>query len=90
MFNRLARVVGDEVLFRHIGHVVTLIVLRQKMVERLILGRTAVLRDGLIPLLGIGKLRIDIENNPAKRVLPVANDMSQRVFRTLSKHNSTP
>jgi gamma-glutamyltranspeptidase / glutathione hydrolase len=90
MRHRLARIVRQQVLLGHIGHVVALVVLGQQVIERLVLRGAAVLGNGVIPLLGVGKLRIHIENHAAKRVLAVPHDLAQVILGTSFQHKSSP
>ena len=87
MLDRFAGIVRHQVLFADIGDVVALIVLGQQVVERLLLRRAAVLGNGVVPFLGIGEFRIDIEHNPAERVLLVADDLTQVIFCTCLQHH---
>ncbi len=82
MADRLAGIVGDKVLFRHISHIIALVVFRQKVVKRLILVRAHLFGDGLVPVLGIGKHGVHIENHPAEGMFPVAHNLAQMIFRT--------
>ena len=66
MFHRHARVIGDQILFAHIGDIVALIILGEQMIEGLIPGRAAVFGNGIIPFLGVRELRVDIKDNTAK------------------------
>ncbi|EAQ26250.1 hypothetical protein ROS217_13776 [Roseovarius sp. 217] len=86
VIHRFARIIGHEVLFAHIGHIVALLVFRQQVIERLFLGRAAVLGNRGIPFLGIRELRIDIKDYPAKRVLLVTDHLAQMIFCTCSNH----
>src|SRR5271157_1982544 len=52
MAHRLARIVGQQVLLRHIGDVLAVRVLGVEVVERLILGRTDLGWNRAPPLLG--------------------------------------
>ena len=90
MLDRFARIVSDQILLGHIGHVIALVVLGQKMVERLFFLRSAVFWNGLIPFLGIGKHCIHIKNHAAERVFSVPYNLAQCVFRTSLKHNNSP
>jgi len=85
-----SRIIGDQVLLRHISHVVALIVFRQEMVKRLFLTRTAVLWDRSIPFICVGKFRIDIKNHTAKRMFAVANNLSEMIFGPSFKHSTHP
>src|SRR5579862_7091228 len=81
MRDRTVFAIENEVLLRDIGLVgTTLLVLRQKMIEGLVLRRPPLRRNGFIPFLGIVEDRIDVENDAAKRIEAVADDLSDREF----------
>jgi len=80
MPDRLAGIVGQEVLLRDIGHVFGFRILRQQVVERLVLVRPDVLGDRKPPFLGVVEFRIDIEDHAPERKNPVANDLSDLKF----------
>ena len=63
------RVVDDQVLLRHIGHVLRVIILGQQMVERLVARGTHLGRNGLVPLLGVRKFRINVEDDAPEGVI---------------------
>lgn len=90
MIHWLTGIIGDKVLLRDVGNVIALVVLREEMIKRLILGWPAFLRNGLIPFLRIRKHRVDIENDAAKWMLPMTDDLTQGVFRTRLEHNRNP
>src|SRR5262245_1556934 len=46
------------------------------MVEGLLLLRPAVFGDGKPPLLGVGKGWVDVEDDAAKRIKPMAHDLT--------------
>ena len=56
MLDRVAGVVADQVLLRDVGDVVGVRALGQQVVEGLVLARPDVLRDRLVPLLGVAEL----------------------------------
>ena len=85
--NRLARIIGHEVLFRHIGDVVGLIVFGQQVVERLFLARARLFRNGIVTFLSISKLRNYIKNDPSEGVLSVLYHLAQMVFCAGFEHN---
>ena len=87
MAHRRARIISDQILLGHIGDVVAFVVFGKKVIERLVLARAAVLRNGLIPLFGIAKLGVDIKDDTAKWVLAVTNNLTQTIFCTRLKHN---
>ena len=80
MAQRLVRGVGHEVLLRHIGDVLGVGVLREQMIEGLILVGSDVLGNGAVPLLGIAEGRVDVEDHAAKRVDPVADHLADLEF----------
>src|SRR6185437_575838 len=81
MLDRAVLGVGEQVLLGDISLVgAALGILRQEMIEGLLLRRPAIRRDRLIPLLGIVKHRIDIEDDAAKGIKPVPDNLSDREF----------
>ena len=90
MIHRLAGIVGNEVLLGNIGHVIGLIVLGQKVIEGLFLGRAAFLGNGGVPFFRIGKLRIHIKNHAAERMFAVPDNLSEMVFCASGVHNLQP
>src|SRR5690242_20708512 len=50
------------------------------MIERLVLARTYLGRNRLIPFLGIGKHRVDVEHHAAERIDAVAHDLADLKF----------
>src|SRR3979490_1764070 len=81
MAYRLARCVGQEVLLGDICDVFALRILREQVIERLILVRPNLRRDRLVPLLGIVELRIDVEHDTAKRKQAVTNHLADLELR---------
>lgn len=90
MIDRLARVVRNQILLGHISHVIALIVLGQQVIERLFFRRTAVLRDRVIPFLGICELWVYVKHHTPERVFAVSDDLPQVIFCTRRIHNSQP
>lgn len=90
MIHRFAGVIGNEVLFRHIGHIIALVIFSQKMVERLVFDRPTFLGDGIVPFICICKFGIHVKNHPSKGMFLVADDLSKVIFSTCSKHNCRP
>jgi hypothetical protein len=59
------------------------------MVERLILVRPHLGGNRLVPFLGIGKHRIDIEHHAAERIDAVADDLADLILRVANRaHNA--
>src|SRR6185503_7212115 len=56
--HRLAAVVRKQILLRDIGDVLGLLVLREQMIEGLVLCRADLFRDCAVPFLGVGEIRI--------------------------------
>ncbi len=88
MIHRFPRVIGHEILLRHISYVIALVIFGEQMIERLILDRAAVLGNRFIPLFGIGKFGIDIENHAPKRVLFMTDNLAQMIFCARSDHTT--
>ncbi len=63
------------------------LILSEEVIIGLILGRSNLFRDGLIPFVGVRKNRIDIKNDTAKIEQSVPKDLSNLVFR-LSRWDS--
>jgi len=72
----LARLVGQQVLLRHVGDVRGFSVLGEQVVERLILVGTHVFGDRQPPLLGVGEHRVDVIDHAPERIEPVAHDLA--------------
>ena len=80
MAHRLAAVVGQKVLLGDIGDVFGFVVLREQMIERLILMRPDLGRDRLVPFLRIVENRIDVEDDAAKRIKAVPDNLADLIF----------
>ncbi len=78
MAHRVARSVGDEVLFRDIGDIFGFGVFGEEMVERLILARPNLFRDRQPPFLRVGKHRVDVVDHTAKWIAAVPDDLTDR------------
>jgi hypothetical protein len=59
------------------------------MIEGLILVGPNLLRDGAIPLLGIGEGRVNVEDYAAERVDPMADDLADLKFGATAVHKGT-
>ena len=81
------RIVRNQILLRHISHVIALVVFGQKMVKRLLFDGSAFLWNSLVPIICVGKLRIDVKYHTPKGMLLVPNHLAQMIFCTNSKHN---
>jgi len=80
MAHRFAALIRQKILLGDIGDVFGVVVLGEQMIERLILVRTHVGRDRLVPFLGIVENRIDIEYDAAERVEAVPDDLADLVL----------
>ena len=80
MPDRLAGIVGQQILLRDIGDVFGFGILGEQMIERLILVRPDFFRDRQPPFLGIVEYRIDVENHAPERKDPVADDLADLEF----------
>src|ERR1700740_328002 len=67
---------GRRVLLGDGGDVLGLRVLGEQVIERLVLARTPVGRNRLVPFVGVVEFRIDVEDHAAKRIEPVADDLT--------------
>ncbi|VUX48060.1 conserved hypothetical protein [Candidatus Defluviicoccus seviourii] len=86
MGDRLLRIIRHQVLLRHVGDVGCFRVLRQQVVERLVLARADVLRDGKPPFLGVGKLWIDVEDHAAEWEKAVADNFADAELGIFDRH----
>src|SRR5262249_61869278 len=73
---RLAGRIGQQVLLGNISDVFALRVLREQMIERLVLARADLRGDRLVPFLGVIEFWIDIEHDAAKRKQAGANHLT--------------
>ena len=87
MTHRFASLVGQEVLFGHIGDIAVLVVFRQEVVEGLVLARPNLFGNGLPPFFCIVEGRIDIENHAAKGEDPVLYDLTDSEFGESCAHS---
>jgi hypothetical protein len=90
VIHRLARLVGDQVLLGHIGHVVGVVVFGQQVIERLPLSRARTLGDRVVPFFGVGELGVDVEDDTTKGMLLVPDHLAEIVFRLSCQHINQP
>lgn len=76
MFNWPAIGIRQKVLLAHIGDVRAVVALCQQVVEWLILMRSDIFRDCLVPFLAIGEDGIDIKDHTAKIEHAMANNIT--------------
>jgi hypothetical protein len=80
MPDRLAGIVGQQILLGDVGDVLGIRIFRQKMIERLVLVRPNLLGDRQPPFLGVVEFRIDVENHATEREYPVADNLPDLEF----------
>src|SRR5205823_7919675 len=68
--------VGKQVLLTDIGDVGAFGILREEVVERLVLGRAQRLGDGVVPFVAVGEFGVDVEHDAAEVEQPVTNDFA--------------
>ena len=88
MPQRLAGLVGQQVLLGDVGDVFGLRVLREQVIEGLLLVRADLLGNRQPPFLGVVELGIDVEDDAAERVEAVAHDLPHRIFRLSHRAHS--
>src|SRR5690606_8244557 len=91
MVHRPAGVIGDEILLAHIGNAVIIRILGKQVIERLILARSRVFGDRLIPVLAVGEARIDVEDDTPEWMIAMADHLAEAIFCRNSTHEqNTP
>jgi hypothetical protein len=88
MIDRLTRIIGHQILLRHIRHVIALIVLGEQVIKWLTLDGAAFLGNRLVPFFGIRKLWVHVKDHPAKGVFLVSNHLAQMIFCARSYHSN--
>ena len=83
MTTGLAAFVDYEVLLGNVRLVGCFVVFREEMVERLILARSFIRRDRLIPLLGVVERWVNVEDHAAKREETMSHNLTDCEFRLL-------
>ena len=76
VMHRLTGVIRDKVLFRHISHIVALVILGEQVIIRLLFLWPCVLGNRLVPFLSVGEFGIYIENYASERVLTVTDNLT--------------
>src|SRR5262245_19040962 len=89
MAQRLVGCVRHEVLLRHIGDVLFVGVLSEKMIKGLIFLGPHILGNRTVPLLGFAEGRGHVEDHAAKRVNPMANNLADLELGVAEKHEVT-
>jgi len=54
-----------------------LVILGEKMVERLVLLRTAFFRNGFIPVFGVTEHGVHVKNHPSEGMFTMADNLAQ-------------
>src|SRR3546814_7053941 len=81
MVDRLVAVVGHQIALADIGDIARIAVFGEQMVKRLVLGRAQILRDRVVPFVGIGEDGVDVENDAAEIEHAVTHDIADREIR---------
>ena len=89
MADRTILGVGQEIALGDIGAVIAVLILREEMVEGLVLARPDIFGNGLIPFLGIGELRVDIHHHTPEGEEAVANHVAETEFGVADIHAHT-
>src|SRR4030095_1099577 len=79
MVDRLTFFIGNQVLLADIRDIARLRILGEQVIEGLVLVGAHRFGNGLIPFVAVGKLRIDVENHPAKIQQAVAYHFANAV-----------
>src|SRR5581483_7935572 len=85
----LARGIRQQVLLGDISDVLALGILREQMIERLVLARPNFLGDRQPPLLSVVEFGIDVENHAPERIDPVLDDLPDLKFRGPRLHHTS-
>lgn len=80
VFDGIAAVVRDQVLFADIGDVVAIRILCEEVIERLLAIRAHGLGNCLHPFLGVRELRVDVEYDAAERKQLVLHNLAYGEF----------
>ena len=80
MPHRFTIIFGKEVLLRDISDILRFFILREQMIERLILARSHVFGDRQPPFLCVCEDRVDVENYAAEREQSVFYHLSDLKF----------
>jgi len=78
--HRLAGFIDQQVLFRHVGDVLGLIIFGQQVIEWLVLVGPHVFRDCVPPFLRVVENRIHVENYAAEWKQSMADNLSYGEF----------
>src|SRR4051812_14702036 len=76
MLDRLVALVVEQILLADIGDIAAVAIVGEQMVERLVLVRPDLLRDRVIPFVGVGEDRIDVEDHAANVEHAVADHVA--------------
>ena len=79
-------VIGKQILLRYVGDILRIFVFCVEMVKRLLFMRAHAFGNRLIPFVGIGEFRINVENNASKWVNPVFYYLANAKFCASDYH----
>jgi hypothetical protein len=88
MFDRPILFVGHQILLTDISNIAVVRIFREQMIERLILARSNLGWNRIVPFLAIGKDRIDIEDHTAKFKHSVAHHIADAKTRARNRRRS--
>ena len=77
MVDGFVAIIAHQILLTDIRDIARIGVFGEDMVKRLVLGRAGLFGNRIIPFLAIGEDGIDIEDDTAKIVQPVAHDIAE-------------
>src|SRR6266508_4191948 len=81
MAHGIAALIIEQILLRYIGDIFGVVVLREEVIEGLVLARADVFRDRAPPFFSIREYRIDIEYDTSEREQAVSHDLTYTEFR---------
>ncbi len=70
----------EQILLGNICDVLGFLVFRKQVIKGLVFRRTYVLRNGIVPLIGAGKFRVDVKDNPAEGINPMPHNLADMIL----------
>ena len=77
----IARVIHEQILLGYVGLVVTVVILSQQVVERLVFARANVRGNRLVPFLCVSKFWVDVIDNASERKKAMFDDLANTKLR---------
>lgn len=78
MADRFSGLIDQQILFGDVGHILRVVILREKVVEGLILARADLLRNRQPPVFRVVEHGVDIEDYAPKGEQPVLDHLADR------------